>query len=707
MRPFTRLSAFALLCLTALSGPALAQPAARDQAPAADSPAATATIEVTATRVPEAVEPVPASISVVSGDELRARNIHDLSAALALVGGVSVALGGDGGPASSVPEMWGLREFDAFLLVVDGVPWGGAFNPALATLDLNNIDRIEVMRGAAPVMYGATSFVGVIQVIHRAAGQGERTAEVWGGNHASGGAAVTLPLPSAGGWQQSLSANAEKQGFKDDRSEFQRGHLLYRGAGELADGNLHLDVDLSIVNQAPASPTPREGRLLSSRVPLDANHNPSDAKIDQNRFHLVGGYDRRLGATDWSTTLAVTRTNGDIVRGFLGDLDAEEENAAGFRQDLKLTDVYFDSHVALRPTETLQVVTGIDYLYGKGSVHGANFDYFVHLDGSGAPNSHSVPVQEFPSTEDERNFAGVYAQAEWKPAPRLNVQLGARLNATRETRAAEVGEGAAGESAEESRSTRKVTKGSGVLGLSYLLWDGAPDALWIYADARSAFKPAAIDFGPEGEGSDILKPEDGRSYEAGLKGRHLDGRLTWDVSVFQMDFTNVVTSNLVDGLPELVNTGKQRFKGYEAEVAFRAMTDLTLAATYSHHEPKFRDFVQLFDDVPTQLAGKQLEMSPKELAALGVIYAPAEGFNAAATWNFVGERFLNKRNTALAKEFSTWNAGVGYRFSRYEVRLDGTNLSDARDPIAESELGDAQYYRVPARAYRLTLRAGF
>jgi outer membrane receptor protein involved in Fe transport len=90
-----------------------------------------------------------------------------------------------------------------------------------------------------------------------------------------------------------------------------------------------------------------------------------------------------------------------------------------------------------------------------------------------------------------------------------------------------------------------------------------------------------------------------------------------------------------------------------------------------------------------------------------VLYSPVSGFNATATWNYVGERFLNKRNTALAKAFSTLSAGVGYRFSRFEVRVDGTNLSDERDPIAESELGDAQYYRMPARAYRLTFRAGF
>ena len=36
--------------------------------------------------------------------------------------------------------------------------------------------------------------------------------------------------------------------------------------------------------------------------------------------------------------------------------------------------------------------------------------------------------------------------------------------------------------------------------------------------------------------------------------------------------------------------------------------------------------------------------------------------------------------------------------------MDGRNLTDRRDPVAESELGDAQYYRLFARAF--TLSAG-
>jgi outer membrane receptor protein involved in Fe transport len=701
--------------LSLLSAALLAAPLLADDQPAATSPTTTATIEVTATRVPEAVESVPASISVVTGDELRARNVHDLPGALSLVGGVSVAPGGDAGPASSVAELWGLREFDAFLLVVDGVPWGGAFNPAISSLDLTNVERIEVMRGAAPVMYGATSFVGVIHVIHRAAGAEGRTAEVWGGNYSSGGAAASLALPPAGAWKQSLSVNADKQGYRDDRTQVERGHVLYRGQGELAGGILHVDADVSRVNQKPPSPSPLVDDAFSDAIPLDANHNPSDGKIDQDRLHLVGGYDRALGnGSAWTTTLAVTHTKADLVRGFLADggaVDEEGNNAAGFRQSLTLTDVYFDSHLALHPSSELQVVAGLDYLYGRGDVHGANFDYFVNLDGSGAPDSDGATLQEFPSTLDERNFAGLYAQAEWKPAPRWNLQLGARLNVTHESRTGAVGLGASGDFEPPTTAPQSVTRGSGGAGASYLLWDAAPDSLWVYGDVRDTFKPAAIDFGPEGEGG-ILKPEEATSYEVGLKGRHLAGRLTWDVSLFEMDFTNVVTSTVgADGLPELQNTGKQRFTGFEGEASYQPVADLTLSAAYSHHEPKFQNFVTLSDDPditePINLRGKQVEMSPRELYALGLRWSPARGLNASTTWSYVGKRFLDRENDLPLGGFSVWNAGLGYRFARYELRLDGSNLGDARDVVSESELGPEQFYREPARTWRLTLRATF
>ena len=699
-RPLLRGLLISLLC-SAFAAVASAQ----DAAPPPAAGTVGETIQVTATRIPVANIEVPAAVSVVSGDQLRAMGAHDLASALALVAGISVAPGGDGGPASSVPEMWGLREFDAFLLVVDGVPWGGAFNPALASLDLDSIDRIEVLRGSAPVMYGATSFVGVIQVLHRQAGVGGRDVRVGAGSYGSWNVSTYLPFDS-GNWKQSVSARVEDVGLKDDEAGFERGHVLYRGAGSMWGGTVRFDADATLLRQDPNSPHPRTGAVLTPLVPLDANHNPSDAKLDEDRFHLVGGYDRKLGTGDWSTTLSIDSVDRNIIRGFLSDVSDEPgNNAAGFKQDQEETGVYFDSHWAIAPRDTMRFIVGVDYLFGKGESDGANFDYHVGLDGSGAPSSGSRPIEEFTELEDERNFSGLYAQMEWTPAPRWRVEFGARLNATQEDREGEVepaNEEEEGEEEEGGSDSKSVSKGSGVAGVSFQAWESGADEVWVFADWRSAFKPAAIDFGPEAEAIEILDPETGDSIEGGVKGRLFGGRMDFMASAFRMDISNLVTSDVVDGLPVLRNTGEQRFKGYELELGSLFAGSGRFEISYAHHDSRFVDFIQVFDGVPTQLAGKRLEMAPQELAAAGVIWAPAAGLQGSVIVNYVGDRYLNKRNTALADAYTTVDAGLGWGADRWSVRLDGRNLSDERDPVAESELGDAQYYRLPARSFQLS-----
>ncbi|HVR07146.1 MAG TPA: TonB-dependent receptor plug domain-containing protein, partial [Thermoanaerobaculia bacterium] len=326
-----------------------------------NEPRVSETVQVTATRVPEDVEPIPASITVITGEEIRARGATDLATALSGVAGLAVAPGGDAGSASSIPEIWGLREFDAFLLVVDGVPWGGAFNPALSTLDLTDVDRIEVLRGSAPVMYGATSFVGVIQVIHRQPGQAGGSVSAWGGSYGSGGGAASAPLPAIGSYHQSLIVNGEQQGFSQDRTGWGRGHLLYRGSlATAAGGTFHVDFDDAIVDQQPFSPTPLVNGKLTPLVPIDSNQNPLNAKVDVNRQQLNLGYDQKLGSGTWSTLVSGTHTDQTVARGFLENVTGQDPDDHGIRQHLDLDDLYFDTHLALDLDRTLRLVTGID-----------------------------------------------------------------------------------------------------------------------------------------------------------------------------------------------------------------------------------------------------------------------------------------------------------------------------------------------------------
>jgi iron complex outermembrane receptor protein len=700
-----------LIASTLLGCAASTQAQATGQTASSPSPlpAVQERVEVTATRLPEAPDEVPAAIEVFLGEELRARGARDLRGALALAIGVDVAPGGDAGPASAVPELWGLKEFDAFLLVVDGVPWGGAFNPALTALTLTDIKRIEVLRGPAPVVYGATSFVGVIQVIRNGAGAPDRSLSLRGGSFQSGGGTFTSPVPFVDGWSSRLTVDAEREGFRDERTAFRRGHVLWRAehAGS-AEARQWFTVDVNWLDQDPASPRPRVGASLSPLVAVDTNHNPAGAFLNDRRATLFGGFDRAVAGASWSTTGSFSMASQDIFRGFLQDVADVPSNAHGLREQIDLTDIYVDSHFLWKPPGRLLFIVGADYLHGEGHAVGADFDYTVPL--AGTPVSVPEPETLDIGIEDRRDFAGAYASAEWRVTPRVRIDAGVRLNITNEER--EGGDEAGGEAerAGEGENRQTNVRPSGSAGVTWTVWQRESDALRLFATYRDTFKPAAFDFGlGEGEAEEegLLKPETSRSYEGGLKARWFGGRVGAEASAFLMDFENLVIATTVNGLPALTNAGTERFRGVETGTSVSLRSDVLLRATYSFHDATFQNFVQQFDGVPTQLGGKRLEMSARHLAAAGIVYTPAHGWFGSGEVNFVGSRFLNKRNTALADGFATIGAGAGFRTAVWEVRLDVRNLTNRRDPVAESELGDAQYYVMPARRVDLGLTVRF
>ncbi len=665
----------------ALSASAMAQ--APPQKPTVIPP-----IEVVATRRPEATHDVPASIEVITGADLRARGATSLRDALALAAGVAIASGGDGGPASAVPEFSGLREVDAFLLVVDGVPWGGGFNPALATVNLRDVDRIEILRGPAPVTYGATSFVGVIHVVHNAAAATARTLAAHGGNFGTGGLATDVGIPTSGAWKPRASVDLERRGFKDDRTGYKRGHVLWRIAKTTEDRSSWLTADVTLLRQDPASPHPREGPALSSTVPLDANHNPADAFLNENRVAVSGGWQRPvLHGSVWGTTLSFTHSTQNMFRGFLTAISDTPNNASGFKETIDINDIYADTHIIWSSESRVRFMAGADALFANGEAKGVTFTYTAPLNGATATAA-LEPTTLGKDAEARRLFLGAYGSAEWRPSGRVTVSGGLRLNATSERRG-------------EENPSATHTRLTGSLGVLIGLWEKGANHVRAFANFRDTFKPAAFDFSlAENEG--ILDPETSRSYEAGLKLRALDGRFDVEASGFRMDFENLVTATVVNNLPALINSGKTRFQGFELASDLSLPHALFARASYSFHDGRFVDFVQAFDNVPTQLAGKRFEMSARRLISAGLSLSPAIGFIANTNVNYTGNRYLNKRNTALVPGFTTVDVGIGYRLSRAEFRLDGRNLSDRRDAVSESEFGDAQYYRMPAR----TIQAG-
>jgi iron complex outermembrane receptor protein len=229
-----------------------------------------------------------------------------------------------------------------------------------------------------------------------------------------------------------------------------------------------------------------------------------------------------------------------------------------------------------------------------------------------------------------------------------------------------------------------------------------------YADYRNTFKPLAIDFGPEAE-VDVLQPETGVSFEVGAKCRLLDGRVDFDASLFRMNFRNGLTfTQDANGNFGPANSGESRFQGFEIESRIQLAHNVQIAAHYANHDARYVNFTG-GDGI--NVSGNRIEMSPRQLGGIGILYAPSTGLNGSVVVDYVGPRELDASNALTAGGYTNVDASLTYSLGHYHMQLSGYNLTNIRGPVSSSELNQsvtvtqtAGYYRLPARVVQLELR---
>jgi vitamin B12 transporter len=144
--------------------------------PATAQPAATmpmlSPITVTATRSPQSLERLVADLTVIGSDEIARSGAQNLAELLQRYGGIEISTNGGPGSTSAIFIRGANR--GQTLLLVDGLRTGsssvGAPTPEAVPLD--QIERIEILRGPASSLYGADAIGGVIQVFTRQPGEG-------------------------------------------------------------------------------------------------------------------------------------------------------------------------------------------------------------------------------------------------------------------------------------------------------------------------------------------------------------------------------------------------------------------------------------------------------------------------------------------------------------------------------------------------------
>ncbi|HVA58709.1 MAG TPA: TonB-dependent receptor [Gemmatimonadaceae bacterium] len=524
----TRIRSFLAPFVAALATPGLLRAQAQDTARV--TPMVT-----TATRMPVAERDVPASVTVITGAQLRALGI--MSVADALLGTPSAAImqTGSFGGATSLFLRGG--QSDYVKVLIDGVPVndpGGAID--LSTLTTDNVDRIEILRGPASVLYGADAVSGVVQIFTRGGYTPRRVSvEARGGTYHSGDASVSLRggIPLTGGATAGYSlavARHQTDGVYAFNNRF--AETVVSGAANLdpdPDDSIHLTLRYS--DSRYHYPTNSAGELLDSNT-----YDSGDRTV------LGATYGRAFSR---AAALIVSLTSDETTGGTTQYPDALDDNLYLSLDNIRRRSA--DARVNLRDPQGRGVLT-------LGATATAD-DEQSQMQGAFGASPYSSTFAA------SRRTNAAYVQALWTAVPRLTVVAGARVDDNRDFGAF----------------------GTYRAGVNYITASGTR----LRASVGTAFRaPTFYENFSTGyvTGNPSLRPEHAGAWEAGVEQPVLAGRLTLGVTAFSQVFRDMIdyTGGTTACGSSYCNVARARAAGVEYEVVVAPVHFLSATFGFTH-----------------------------------------------------------------------------------------------------------------------------
>jgi vitamin B12 transporter len=540
---------------------------------------------ITATRVAVVTVAPTTTTTVLRGDELRAQGITRVADALRLVPGATVLGSGPVGSQTSLFLRGGNSNY--VRVIVDGVPVndaGGSID--LANFTTGNIERIEIVRGPASVLYGSEAVTGVIQLFTRdGRGPASLRALVGGGEHG----AERAELGASGG---SAKARYSIEGTHEATS------------GTLAFNNSFLNRALSAgLSLAPDS---RTDVRLAARWSAATYHYPTDfsgAVVDHNAeqsdHRLTTSFDAGRRLSDHLELRATLTSNEFLPR----TNDAADDAA---------DDSYYSRSVRTRRAADLRANLRV----GSRSTMTVGAD--VSRD---RERSTSQSASSFGSFDDAfeaaRHNTGFYAQAIGDVSDRWSYVVGARQD--------------------ENSAFGGFTTGRA--GIAFL----AGPSLRFRAAAGTAFKaPSFFENFATGftVGNPELKPEQSQSGELGFDAFLAGGDLTVSVVGYAQTFKNIVqyTGTPPAGGSNYYNVAGATANGVEIESRWRVAERLSLGGNYSWLSTEVTETG--FDNSAgaSYVKGEELIRRPKHTLGAFASLGFGDGGSIRAVLTRVGER---------------------------------------------------------------------
>ncbi len=549
------------LVLVGFNTPSMAQDKPSDTALALPN------MVVTATRTETPEDEVGSAITVITAKDIADKNINNVADALRTVPGLDVVRSGSLGQQTSV-FLRGANS-NHTLVLVDGVEMNDPSSPTgafdFAFLQADNIERIEVVRGAASAAFGSDAIGGVINVItKKGAGKVKLSGVAEGGSY--------------GTWKTggNISGGTERVNYSFDASR------LETAGFSAADKNLgnsmpngYKNTNLSgragfKVNDAlDFGTTLRYGEGKSS---LDnGGGKGADDPNSYGKFNelFTRGFGHlKLFEGFWEQTVGVaySRTDRNNVNG-VDPVNNFSSAATNLGQKVKL-DYQNIFHVHKSNTVMLGVEEEVDSLSSSASSDYPAWSY---------SSSASIPLKTM-------NTLGFYLQDQIKLFDRSFTTLGVRYDDNNRFGGHETWRANELYTIKETGTRFKGSYGTGFK---------APTLNQMYDTIY-------------GTGNVNLKPETSRSWDVGVEQDLFKKVSTLGISYFETAFNNLIQANSPFYVNQ--NVSKAKTNGIESFAEVRPMTDLTLRATYTYQQAQNLD------------TGNQLLRRPRDKASFDADY---------------------------------------------------------------------------------------
>ncbi|MRR56661.1 MAG: TonB-dependent siderophore receptor [Deltaproteobacteria bacterium] len=456
---------------------------------------------------------------------------------------------------------------------------GGATRQGTVWMD--TVDRVELMRGPASILYGQVEPGGMVNVITKLpleAFRGEARMGVgsWGNRWASVDLTGTLNENKTLLGRVVIADQKSGSYFSHSHDYHSTGiapqlELRISPDTTLAFEGQYRNVDTETWHNSWYFVDPATGQTVSA--PRKDSRLPDNyARYEQNRSLLR--LDHRFN-NDWSMSWKVLNDMTRKPHFYQQSADnADFTSLAPGVLNVGLTTLYQASRTATRAT-TLDVLghftTGTlkHTLLLGADIYDQNFQSKDGGDSSATTNIYApISLRTTDgnlSTQDRRKYS-FYAQDQIELPSHWFVLGGLRYEHIREDYSDVTG-------VSPTIEKNVVTPRLG------LLWRPQPwiSAYYSYSENQGQSQ------GLEGPGKP-LKPEFSKQHEAGVKTEWLDGRLSATASVFQLTKENIAAANPANPL-YVIGVGKVESRGYELNVQGAVTDNLKLTANYSYAKP--------------------------------------------------------------------------------------------------------------------------